>query len=230
MLVRSAFSALVALVLSFAFFLGAATIVQADAGTAADPSEAPQHLAQANAALSSGRYADALAAFDLAIAADPTSYLTYYRRATAALSLGRTSSALADLEKLLELNPGFAKAHFQRAKVLAKEGELEEAKRAVDKYLTLNGSDMEAKQLQGGISQAIGSLGSLHAAANSVMKGLKEGKTVATDKQLAARTDDCVRYAAKVLEVAPSHLESRSKRAECWMAKGDLEEAVGDWR
>ena len=186
-------------------------------------------LKQGTAAMSTGRFADAVAHFSDAISLDPDNYLSYYRRATAALSLGRSSSALSDFDKIIELNPKFAQAHVQRAKLLAKEGKLEGAKDSVDRYLKLKVDDEEAKELRKAIAETTSNLNKLRKAKEGVDKAIQSGKNVTSDKTLISKVEDCMRLASLVLEVSPSLLEVRRDRADCALAKGDHEDAIADW-
>lgn len=179
--------------------------------------------------MTTGRFADAISHFDAAIELDPANYLSYYRRATAALSLGRASAALTDFDRILELNPKFAKAHLERAKLLAREGNLEEAKKSIGSYLSLKKDDAEAKELQTAINEALKNLKSLYRASEAVDKARQKGKTPATDASLARSLDDCLRYSGLVLETAPGLLEARRSRADCALAKGDVQDAMADW-
>jgi DnaJ family protein C protein 3 len=182
--------------------------------------------------MSTGRFHNAIQSFDEAILLDPTAYLSYYRRATAALSLGRTSAALADLDQLLVLKPEFAQAHFDRANVLMKEGELTRASEAIESFLKLKGAkDEKGLQLKVKIESGLAALGRLKSGWEAVIeKGVKAGKDVKADKGLKSKADECVAAATGVLEVSPNHLEARSRRGECRLALGELDDAISDWR
>lgn len=187
-------------------------------------------LKQGTAAMASGRFAAAITSFDEAIAADPSAYLTYYRRATAELSLGKTSAALADLDHLLTLKPDFAQAHFSRANVLAKEGELEKAQQSIHSFLKLKANDVKGQELKTKIETGTKQLKLLQSAFDTIQKGVAKGKDVQKDRQLKAKAEDCLKAADKILEISPNNLEARTKRAECRLALGEIEDAMADWR
>lgn len=201
----------------------------ADTGSSSSGSATTDLLKQGTAAMASGRFSAAIAAFDEAIAADPTAYLSYYRRATAELSLGRTAAALSDLDHLLELKPEFAQAYFSKANVLMKEGDLEASDKAVKRFLKLKKGDSRGTEIQQKVKSAIQHLGTLRSSSAAVEKGLAKGKSPASDSHLQAKVQECMASAEKVLEVSPNHLEARSKRADCRLAAGQLENAVADW-
>ncbi|KAJ9475136.1 hypothetical protein PHBOTO_005206 [Pseudozyma hubeiensis] len=201
-----------------------------------DPVAANQHLTQANAALQSGRYQDALNSFDLALQADPSSYLTYYRRATAQLSLGRTSAALQDFNTLLELNPKFDKAYLQQAKVYLKEGDYDKAKQALKTYDSIRAekgaaesSPAEANSVRSKLTLVETSLKSLNLLVKELDKAQKgdwKGKAKEVDP---TKVDHCIQLAGEVLKISPSHLETRLTRARCQTMKGNVEDAMADW-
>ncbi|PWN46311.1 TPR-like protein [Ceraceosorus guamensis] len=201
-------------------------IVSGEAVPDADGKTASQHLKEGVAALTTGRYTSALASFDAAIASDPEHYLSYYRRATALLSLGRTSAALQDLDALLKLNPSFAQAHLEKAKTLAKDGELDQAKESAKEFLKLKKSDEQGLTLQSSIDAAIKAQQTLRTTAANVDKLVAKD---AKDAKLAAQAEACRKHASVVLETSPGNLEARRLRANCALARGDLDDAVADW-
>ncbi|KAN0064556.1 hypothetical protein ACQY0O_002184 [Thecaphora frezii] len=200
-----------------------------------DVASASEHLTQANLALQSGKYQEALSAFDQALLADPTSWLTYYRRATAQLSLGRTSSALADFQSLLDLNPSFEKARLQRAKIYLKEGELDKAKAEMKQWQQIRkgkGADQavpEGTALLAKIDKTTKNLAALAKMGKDVEKA-RSGGAKGKGKQMDdTKLDQCIKFAGEVLEVSPSHLDTRMMRANCQMLKGNIEDAMADW-
>lgn len=180
-------------------------------------------LKKGTAAMASGRYSAAIAAFDEAIAADPTAYLSYYRRATAELSLGKTSAALSDIDQLLALKSDFPQAYFTKANVLMKEGDLEASQQAVDRYLSLKKGDARGIEIQGKVRSALRGLKSLQNAHSAMKKAIVEGKDA------SAQAKECIVAAEEVLPVSPNHLEARRKRADCRVAVRQLEDAISDW-
>ena len=214
-------------------------LVRADASVASDPVLANQHLTQANAALQSRRYHEALASFDLALQADPSSWLTYYRRATAQLSLGRTSAALQDYQSLIELNPKFDKAYLQQAKVYLKEGDFDKAKQALKTYDSIRAekkgaseaTPAEATSVRSKLTLVETSLKSLNQLVKELDKAQKansnsKGKAKELD---VTKIDHCVHLAGEVLKISPSHVETRLVRARCQTIKGNIEDAMADW-
>ncbi|SPC61467.1 related to DnaJ homolog subfamily C member 3 [Ustilago sp. UG-2017b] len=204
---------------------------------ASSPTLANQHLTQANAALQSGRYQEALSSFDLALQADPTSWLTYYRRATAQLSLGRTSAALQDFQSLLDLNPKFEKAYLQQAKVYLKEGDYDKAKAALKTYDSIRA---EKNASQSGSSEAHSvrtklvsvetSLKSLNVLVKELDKAKASSKAKGKGKEVdVSKMDHCIHMAGEILKISPSHLETRLVRARCQTMKGNVEDAMADW-
>ncbi|TKY86419.1 hypothetical protein EX895_004568 [Sporisorium graminicola] len=212
-------------------------LVRADASAAAsDPVLANEHLTQANAALQSRRYQDALSSFDLALQADPSSWLTYYRRATAQLSLGRTSAALQDYQSLLELNPKFDKAYLQQAKVYLKEGDYDKAKKALKSYDSVRAekgaaqsSSAEASSVRSKLTLVETSLKSLNQLGKELDKAQK-ARSKGKGKELdLTKVDHCIHLAGEVLKISPSHIETRLVRARCQTMKGSIEDAMADW-
>ncbi|CDU25700.1 related to DnaJ homolog subfamily C member 3 [Sporisorium scitamineum] len=210
-------------------------LVRADAPVASDPVLANQHLTQANAALQSRRYQDALSSFDLALQADPSSWLTYYRRATAQLSLGRTSAALQDYQTLLELNPKFDKAYLQQAKVYLKEGDYDKAKQALKSYDSVRaekGASEPTPEVSSVRSKLtlvetwFKSLNQLVKELDKAQQNNKKGKAKELD---LTKVDHCIHLAGEVLKISPSHVKTRLTRARCQTLKGSIEDAMADW-
>lgn len=226
-----------AAVVAAVLFFSSICVVAEDAGSSssgsAEGSNSPtvsQLLKAGTVALTTGRMSEAIANFDAAIAAEPNNYLSYYRRATAYLSSGRTASALADLDQILMLNPKFAQAYIQKAKISAREGDLDAAKRSIQEYLMLKKGDEEAIVLSNNIEAALSNLKMLASAHANVGKLVEKGQAPSVrESSLNARLDDCLRHASQVLEVSPSLLEARRMRADCHLAKGEYESALGDW-
>lgn len=204
---------------------------------ASNPALANQHLTQANAALQSGRYQEALSSFDLALQADPTSWLTYYRRATAQLSLGRTSAALQDFQSLLDLNPKFEKAYLQQAKVYLKEGDYDKAKAALKTYDSIraekNASESgstEANNVRTKLVSVETLLKSLNLLVKELDKAQAKASTKGKEKGLdSSKVDHCIHMAGEILKISPSHLETRLVRARCQTMKGNVQDAMADW-
>lgn len=221
-------------------------LVRADSGFAAsshqqatftsDPTLANQHLTHANAALQSGRYQEALSSFDLALQADPTSWLTYYRRATAQLSLGRTSAALQDFQSLLHLNPKFDKAYLQQAKVYLKEGDYGKAKAALKTYDDIraekgsaHSSPAEAHSVRSKLSLVETTLKSLDQLVKKLDKAQNANSKGKAKELDPTKVDHCIHLAGQVLNISPSHLDTRLVRARCQTMKGNVEDAMADW-
>lgn len=179
--------------------------------------------------MSSGQFGSAITSFDAAIQLDPKAYLSYYRRATASLSLGRTSAAVRDLDKVLSLKPDFAQAHFDRANVLTKEGELDRAQESIGQFVKLKKGDVKGEALKSKIDTGLKELKRLRGDVDALEKGIKKGKDVKKDATLKGKAEECIQAAGKILEGSPNHLEARSKRAECKLALGEVEDAMADW-
>ncbi|PWN49763.1 TPR-like protein [Violaceomyces palustris] len=203
-----------------------------------------QLLTRANAALSAGKYHDALNAFDAALEADPSSWLTYYRRATAQLSLGRTTNALKDFDSLLELNPNFEKAFLKKAEIYAKEGDVQRAKAELKSWKQLsnqkpqkNGPDQTtAARLEEKIDRTIKNLKSLEKVSSQIAKAKAKAKSTkprdpnwTKEKAIEQKLQECVALGTEILEVAPNNLDIRRIKADCLMLKGDLDGAIADW-
>ncbi|OAD75322.1 hypothetical protein PHYBLDRAFT_11660, partial [Phycomyces blakesleeanus NRRL 1555(-)] len=155
--------------------------------------------------LTAGQYNDALISFDAAISNDPKNYRTYYKRATAYLSLGRTSAAVEDFTTILNLKPNFDAALMQRARIYANEGDFQLAESDLNTYLKAHPVDKEAVELEA------------------------EQATTKAEKALKNKEyEQCIDHASKAVSTAPHYLRLRRIRAECYIAKGDIEEAASD--
>ena len=139
---------------------------------------------------------------------DPT---LYYKRATAYYSLGRHDNALSDFDQVLALtSDSFDKAHLMKAKIHAKEGSWADAREALKHYQAKN--DPVARELLLDVADA-------EAAARK-----------AAQAQKAKLWTACEESATQGLRVASHSVALRQQRANCALAAGDFEEAVGDLR
>ncbi|KAK7464744.1 hypothetical protein VKT23_005950 [Stygiomarasmius scandens] len=172
---------------------------------------------KANVLLSSGQFNEAAKAFTEAIDQSPADYLLYYKRATAYLSLSRHGPALEDFDKVLSLTSNtFDNAHLMKARIHAKEGDFTAARESLNAYTTSFKSqgrtpDASANEL----------LESIDNAEKLVHKARKERR--------AQLWQACAESCTNVLRGTASHsVEVRRMRAECQLASGDVEGAVGD--
>jgi len=145
----------------------------------------------------------------------PNDYLLYYKRATSNLSLQRHTAALEDFDKVLSLSSSsFSNAHLQKARIFTKEGDFASARHSLSQYLKAKNGvrDAEAEELE---------------------KDITEGDEMRekTKKERGAQLwTSCVETASQALRVASHSTEIRNWRAECALAAGDAESAVGDLR
>ncbi|EIN04261.1 DnaJ-domain-containing protein [Punctularia strigosozonata HHB-11173 SS5] len=166
---------------------------------------------RANALLSAGHYADAAKAYSDAIEQSPADYVLYYKRATAYYSTSRHPQALADFQKVLDLTQGtFDKALLLSARIHAKDGAFTLARAALADFNRKVTGSREAAQL-----------------AADVQAGEEAAKKAERAKKATLWTA-CVESASEALAVASHSAELREMRAECAIASGDVELAVGD--
>lgn len=147
-----------------------------------------------------------------AVEQSPTDYVLYYKRATAYLSLNKHPSALQDFEKVLELTSGsFDKAHLMKARIHSKDGNWAEAKESLKSYKSNSkGADPSAEELTSQITEG------------------EAAHKKATKAARAKLWTACEEAASTALSVASHSIEIRQQRAECSLAAGDIEMAVGD--
>ncbi|ORX92117.1 TPR-like protein [Basidiobolus meristosporus CBS 931.73] len=170
-----------------------------------------QYLDEANRMLAAGRFNEALSSYDSAIERDPSNYLTYFKRATTYLSLGRSNAALEDFNKILDIKPDFEQALFQRAKINLKEGFLSKAKSDIKEYMQKNPTSSEGKKYLDDVQEAETSI--------------DLGENALKSKNY----DDCIKHYTKAITIASTMSSLRLKRADCYLRKGEIEAAVGDF-
>ncbi|KAF9181440.1 hypothetical protein BGZ51_005432 [Haplosporangium sp. Z 767] len=180
------------------------------------PQTTQQFLDQATMFLGKGEYNLALQNYDAAIDRDPSNYLSYFKRAATYLTLGRNNQALADFTTILKLKPDFGQALLQRGKIYTKAGEFAKAKQDLELYYTNYKSTdpqsaQEIPELLSTIDEASKALALAEAAAQ------------------AGQTEECVHILGSAILVAPLHIPFRLQRAECHLARGEVEEAVNDF-
>ncbi|KAI8644116.1 hypothetical protein BD408DRAFT_475035 [Parasitella parasitica] len=170
-----------------------------------------QHLSEGNELLTSGKFNDALISFDAAIRQEPDNYLTYFKRAAAYLSLGRNSAATDDFTTILSLKPDFDKALMERARIYAKEGQFILAIADIKGFMANHPDHKEA--------------GNLLNTVNMAESAIKQA-SVEMEK---GNYDNCISLATSVSRVAPLFPKARVLRAQCHVAKGEIDEAAGDF-
>ncbi|CEP11936.1 hypothetical protein [Parasitella parasitica] len=170
-----------------------------------------QHLSEGNEYLTSGKFNDALISFDAAIRQEPDNYLTYFKRATAYLSLGRNSAATDDFTTILNLKPDFDKALMERARIYAKEGQFESALADLKVYMANHPNDKGAENLLNAVNMA-------ESAVNQASVEKEKGDY-----------EKCISLVTSASRTAPMFSKARLLRAQCHVAKGEIDEAAGDF-
>ena len=141
----------------------------------------------------------------------PADYLLYYKRATAYYSMNRHSQALEDFDRVLNLTTNsFDKAYLMKARIHAKDGAFSAARDALKKYSTTQPEDPAVREILFGVSEA-------------EMAVKKAGQAVKAQMWQA-----CVEATSTALHTASHSVELREQRANCAIAAGDIEGAVGD--
>ncbi|KAF8937744.1 hypothetical protein EDD21DRAFT_377639 [Dissophora ornata] len=180
----------------------------------AEPQTAQQFLDQANGYLAKGEFNLALQSYDTAIEKDPSNYLTYFKRAAVYINLGRNNQALADFTAILKMKPDFGQALLQRGKIYTKSGEFVKAKEDLELYLKSNKAEGQANE----VPQILSSI-------DETSKALALAQTAVANGQ----TEECVHILGTAILVAPLYVPFRMQRAECHLARGEVEEAVNDF-
>ncbi|KAI0337169.1 TPR-like protein [Trametopsis cervina] len=188
-------------------------------GVNAEPSQAgelypPGYLPlvnKANAYLSVGQFNDAAKAYTEALDMAPNDYLLYYKRATAYFSMNRHPQALDDFEKVLDLTShSFDKAYLMTARIHAKDGQFSAAREAIKKYNSKVKDDPAVREILFGVSEA-------EMAAKKAHQAMR-----------ANLWNACVEASSTALQTASHSVPLRQQRADCAVAAGDVESAVGD--
>ncbi|KAF9314191.1 hypothetical protein BGZ91_006063 [Linnemannia elongata] len=179
------------------------------------PQTTQQYLDQATALLGKGEYNLALQSYDAAIDRDPSNYLSYFKRAATYLTLGRNNQALADFTTILKLKPDFGQALLQRGKIYTKAGEFAKAKQDLEAYYASHRStDPHIEQ----------EIPALLASLDEASKALALAEAAVT----AGQTEECVHILGSAILTSPLFVPFRLQRAECHLARGEVEEAVND--
>ncbi|CAG8636137.1 6015_t:CDS:2, partial [Cetraspora pellucida] len=192
--------------LVFAFlplFLSTTSIVFCD-------KSAQQYFDEGNEFFADQKYDEAVKSFVAAINQNPNDYLYYFKRALTYLALERSSSALQDFTTILKLKPDFDKALLQRAKIYIKEGSLSEAKSDLQQYLQKNEQDNEGQKLLVSVNSAENHISTAEEAINS------------------EKHDACIENIFKAIKISPHSPRLRLIRAQCHLAKGEVEEGPDD--
>lgn len=92
----------------------------------------------------SGRYEEALQAYDKAIELKPDFSSAWLNKGNALGKLGRYEKALQTYDKVIELSPDDSNAWYNKGAVLSNLGRYEEALQAYDKVIELNPDDSNA--------------------------------------------------------------------------------------
>lgn len=141
----------------------------------------------------------------------PADYVLYYKRATALSALNRHPSALADFDQVLNLTSDtFDKAYLMKARIHAKDGRFSAAREAIKKYSGRVKTDQNIQE---------------------VLLNVSEGEIAAKKAKQAMKAklwQACVDAATTALGAASHSTDLRQLRADCAIASGDIEGAVGD--
>ncbi|KAG0338642.1 hypothetical protein BG004_007148, partial [Podila humilis] len=180
---------------------------------AEEPQTTKQFLDQANTYLGRGEYNLALQSYDAAIDKDPSNYLSYFKRAATYLTLGRSNQALADFTTILKLKPDFGQALIQRGKIYAKAGDFTKAKQDLEAFSSSHQSDPQAQEIPALIASIDEASRALSLAEQAVANG---------------QTEECVHILGSAILTCPLYVPFRLQRAECHIARGEIEEAVND--
>ncbi|KAF9969534.1 hypothetical protein BGZ73_008093 [Actinomortierella ambigua] len=181
----------------------------------ADDMTTQQYLDQASAYLAQAEYSLALQSYDTAIDKDPTNFSSYYKRAVTYLTLGRHNQALDDFSTILKLKPDFTQALLQRGKIYTKHGEFDKAKEDLSAYLAKN--PVESTQ-SNEVPELLDSVDEASQALNIAKAAAAQGKY-----------EDCIKVLGNAVLTAPLYKPFRLQRAECHIARGEVEEAVNDF-
>ncbi|KAG5337019.1 hypothetical protein C0989_011144 [Termitomyces sp. Mn162] len=166
---------------------------------------------RANTLLSLGQFNEAARLYTEAIDQSPTDYLLYYKRATAYFSLALHTPALDDFDKVLALTSGtFDGANLMKARIHAREGHFEPAREALGVYVKAKGANEETREL-----------------GESIELGVEMERRMERERE-GQLWDACVESASAALRSASYSIDIRSVRAECALASGDVDSAVGD--
>ncbi|GJJ76657.1 DnaJ homolog subfamily C member 3 [Entomortierella parvispora] len=181
---------------------------------AAEPQTTQQYLDQANLYLGKGEFNMALQSYSDAIDRDPSNYLSYFKRAATYLTLGRNNQALADFTTILKLKPDFGQALLQRGKIYTKSGEFSKAKEDLLAFYETHKGDAQAQEIPALIESIEAASHAYRLAQDAVAKG---------------QTEECVHILGSAILVSPLYVPFRMQRAECHLARGEVEEAVNDF-
>ncbi|THH02218.1 hypothetical protein EW026_g629 [Hermanssonia centrifuga] len=148
----------------------------------------------------------------------PPGYLPLVNRANALLSVGQFndaaktySEAIEDFDRVLDLtSQSFDKAYLMKARIHAKEGRFPAAKDALKKYSAKVKDDPAVREVLFGVSEA-------EMAAKKANQAMK-----------AKLWQACVEASSTALHTASHSVDLRQQRANCAIAAGDIEGAVGD--
>ncbi|KIL56237.1 hypothetical protein M378DRAFT_37691, partial [Amanita muscaria Koide BX008] len=208
------------MLLSSLLILLLSRFVNADPASLYPPGLQPL-IHRANSLLTAGQFTDAAKLYSEAIDQSPADYLLYYKRATAYMSLSKHSPALDDFDRVLSLTTEsdntFDLAYLMKARIHTRDGEFSLAKKAVGEY-------RKARENNAYASQAGRDVDELELVIEQGVK-LKEK---AEKERRAHLWNACLETTSSALTTATHSIELREWRAECALAAGDLESAVGD--
>ncbi|KAH8827032.1 hypothetical protein DL96DRAFT_1228128 [Flagelloscypha sp. PMI_526] len=182
------------------------------ADSSLDPPGLRPLVNRGNVLLSSGQFNEASRVFSDAIDLSPADYLLYYKRATAYFSMHRHPYALEDFNKVLHLTSNtFSNAHLMIARINARDGHFDAARDSLAAYSKTNKGSTETAALLVDIDEA------------------EKATTNTWGTRDAQLWSACVENASQALKIASHSIEIRQTRAECALASGDVEGAVGDF-
>jgi DnaJ family protein C protein 3 len=142
---------------------------------------------------------------------DSKAYMGFYRRALAYLSIGKAGQALMDFDAALRLQPNLDQVYVQRGQLLMKQGWFEKAKEDFERvYYQTNEASLADKLRE---------LKDVMKRVNMARNFMKNGKY-----------KEAIDIWDEILQTAPSGIQPRLERAECFMKLQEYEQAIGDLR
>lgn len=121
-----------------------------------DPKRFFAHRDLGNVLLQAGRFAEALASYDVALALKPNVAGIFDNRGTALKMLGRLEEALASHDRAIALDPGQAVTHVNRGSVLGRLNRFADALESFDRAIALDPASALAHSNRGGALHRLG--------------------------------------------------------------------------
>lgn len=177
---------------------------------------------QANALVSSKKYAKAMELYTAAIALDPTNHVLFSNRSGALVDLGRFPDAEIDARKCVSIAPSWVKGHYRLGVALENQAQQEEARDAYEAGLKLEPTHAELVKGMQRVSKVLEGAVAAPASGPTLIEVYRAAATVVDTAACAKEGVDVRAFARAFPSIAMLEDDAKGRKivAACDIAEG----------